>query len=182
MKVIFSLCFLVFLIQLSVEARLGDTIDISRERYGMPIVSPADKMNPLMGNAQNESYSYKGWRIRVAYINNHAVRMFYVRESKPDVSPMLQDYEIEAILEAEIHGGSWIKLRKKSLLEEAIFRTNHPNKLFVFARSSWKNTNGCIAYSPGGMTLYVDSPDATKWEITMANAKAEKRKQDTPDF
>ena len=175
----FSVCLLV---PNNANARLGDTAEVSQQRYGKPIIYPADKMNPLMKNAREESYSYKGWRIRVAYINDHAVRMLYARESKPDVSPILQDYEIQAILKAEIHDGTWEKLRKKSLVEEAILKTNHPNKMFVFAQASWRNTNGCIAYSPNGMTLYIDSPDATKWENTMTNAKAEKRKQDTPDF
>jgi hypothetical protein len=163
-------------------ARLGDTVEVAEKRYGKPTNDPAGKFNPLIKNVINEMYKYKGWMIRVAYINDHAVRMLYARELKPGQSPFLQDYEIKAILKAEAHGGAWETLRKKSLLEEAIFKTDHPNKMFVYAKSSWRNSNGCIAYSPNGMSLYVESPAAMMWESTMANAKVQKRKQDVPDF
>lgn len=183
MKNILLILFLVCLSFPTVTfARLGDTVDVSEKRYGKPIINPADKVNPVMKNVRNESYSYKGWRIRAAYINDHVVRIQYVRESKPDISPLLQDYEIQAILKAEAHGGTWEKMRKKSLVEEAIFKTNHPNKNFVHAKASWKNTNGCIAYTPIGILLYVESPDASRWESAMANAKVEKSKQDVPEF
>lgn len=174
--------FVCLLLPIQAHARLGDSIQQSQKRYGKPITTAANKINPLMKDARDESFKYKGWIIRSAFINKHAVRIRYSKESKPDSSPMLQDYEVAAILKAESHGGTWERLRKKSLLEEAFFKTNHPNKSFVHAKASWRNTNGCIAYTPIGMGLYVESPDAARWEKTMANANLEKRKQNVPEF
>lgn len=171
-----------FLSPWDVNARLGDSVEVSQRRYGLPVTSAADKVNPIMKDLLVETYNYKGWTIKAAYLNNHTVRILYGRKPQPDLSPFLQDYELDAILNAEAHGGTWTRLRKKSIVEEAFLPTKHPNKMFVHAQKAWLNTNGCIAYTPNGMSLYIDTPDATKWETTMSQAKVEKRKLETPDF
>ena len=183
MKKVFLIILLSSLLSpLDVNARLGESVEVSQKRYGRPATTPADKVNPIMKDLPVETYNYKGWTIKVAYLNNHTVRILYGRKPQPDLSPFLQDYELDAILKAEAHGGTWTRLRKKSLLEEALLPTKHPNKMFVHAQKAWLNTNGCIAYSPNGMSLYIDAPDATKWESTISQAKVEKRKLETPSF
>jgi len=102
----------------TVSARLGETVEENQARYGQPVKNYQDTKSPLLKNADNRTYHYQGWKIRIGFFNDHAVRIFYGKLPKPNTTQQLKSYEIEAVLKAEAHGGKWKKLRPASLLAE----------------------------------------------------------------
>ena len=91
------------------EHRLGATADQFVAQYGAPQHSSSlDKNFPLLEGAIHHSYAYEGWRIRAAFIppDGPAVRMEYSKLIKGGVSPVIQDYETEAIMNASTPPGT----------------------------------------------------------------------------
>ena len=159
-------------------ARLGESIETNQARYGSPMKNIQDKRFPILKNAVNKTYHYQGWQIRVGYINDHAVRMFYAKLPKSGETQVLKADEIEAVLKAELHGGKWKKLRAATLFS----RKNSGNRFFDHAHLRWVNTNKCLAYSTNRMNLYVDAPEAIIWEQALINEKEVQRKENIPKF
>jgi hypothetical protein len=91
------------------EDRLGGTADQFAARYGPPQDSPAlDKNFPLLEGATHHTYEYEGWKIRAAFVesNRRAVRMEYSKIIKTGVGPRIQDYELQAIMNANMPAGT----------------------------------------------------------------------------
>ena len=87
------------------EHPLGGTADQFLARYGAPQDSPSlDNSFPLLHGAIHHTYTYEGWRIRAAFLapDGPAVRMEYSKIIKAGVSPTIQDYELQAIMTANI--------------------------------------------------------------------------------
>jgi hypothetical protein len=89
-------------------ARLGETEAQSQARYGEPrpeLIGADEK--PLLEGAKELAYKFEDWRIRVAFLNNVAVRLQYIH--LPDASGLkkISDLEAESILEAEKGKFSW---------------------------------------------------------------------------
>jgi hypothetical protein len=159
-------------------ARLGETIETNQARYGNPVKNIRDTISPILKAATNKTYHYQGWQIRIGYINDHAVRMFYARLPKSGETQVLKPDEIEAILKAELHGGKWKKMRAGTLFS----RTNSGNSSFDHAHLRWVNTNKCLAYSTNRMNLYVEASEAIIWEQSLKNEKEVQRKENIPKF
>lgn len=178
---IFSL--VIFLCWSSVAfARLGESVVENQARYGNPVKDHRNTTSPLLKSAENKTYHYQGWQIRIGYINGQAVRMFYGKLPKKGGSQVLKPDEFQAILKAESHGGTWKDLGRSSLLGIALRPKKSGNRLFDHARLRWVNSNNCIAYSTNRMGLYVESPEAVIWEQALANEKDVKRKESIPQF
>jgi hypothetical protein len=176
-KGLFILLFLIAIPSLAL-GRLGETEQQTLSRYG-ELLKNWDYLPPILNKAVTRSYKFQGWAIRVAYLNGHAVRIVYSKLSGPNVSPQLKDDEINAVLNAEVHGGEWKKIQPGTLFG----RKESGNKLFDFAIHRWVNTNKNIAYIPlAGLSLYVETPIAAMWEQTLENDKEVKRKESIPNF
>src|SRR4051794_18896077 len=90
----------------SVDARIGETSIQFADRYGRPkdtnLTAIVDKSSPLLEGAIHHTYEYQGWKIRAAFLqlDGPAVRMDFQKLSAPGVSPVIQDYELQAIAAA----------------------------------------------------------------------------------
>ena len=136
-------------------------------------------MTPILKNAVSKTYHYQGWKIRAGYLDGTAVRVSYGKMTQAETPAQLKDDEIAAILNAKAHGGKWEKIPAMSLLNQK--RTG--NNLFDGSQRRWVNTNGSIAYVLlGNKTIFVESPDAGKWEQRQERAKEEQRKGSIPKF
>lgn len=90
------------LLSSSALARLGETEAESTKRYGAPtttLAAPTDKT--LLEGAKEVTYSYEGWRVRVAFLNGKAARMEYAKLPEGGALKKLSETEVNAILEAE---------------------------------------------------------------------------------
>ena len=159
-------------------ARLGESVEHSQARYGNPVENIQDTISPILKTASSKTYHYQGWQIRIGYINDHAVRMFYAKLPKSGETQVLKADEIEAVLKAELHGGKWQKLRAATLFS----RKNSGNSSFDHAHLRWVNTNKCLAYSTNRMNLYVEAPEAIIWEQALINEKEVQRNENIPKF
>jgi hypothetical protein len=160
------------------HARLGESVEANQARYGSPVKNSNDTRSPILKSAVNKTYHYQGWQIRVGYINDHAVRMFYAKLPKSGETQVLKTDEIEAVLKVELHGGKWKKLRAATLFN----RKNSGNKSFDHAHLRWVNTNKFLAYSTNRMNLYVEAPEAIIWEQSLRNEQEVQRKENIPEF
>jgi hypothetical protein len=180
----YMVCYLTLLFFLSLvfssiaHARLGESVEENRARYGSPVENSYDTRSPILKSAANKTYHYQGWQIRIGYINDHAVRMYYAKLPKTGETQLLKADEIKAVLKAELHGGKWKKLPAATLFS----RKNSGNKFFDNAHLRWENTNKCLAYSGNRMNLYVDAPEAIIWEQALVNEKEVQRKENIPKF
>ena len=62
-------------------ARLGETEEQSRRRYGEPL-QPGDdhfRAQPVLKSAVTRTYSYRGWWIRPAFVDGRTVRLTYTK-------------------------------------------------------------------------------------------------------
>jgi len=105
------LCILLVFSRETLLARLGETPDQFAARYGPPKDSPAAKIAdqnfPLLEGAIHHTYEYEGWRIRAAFVapDGPAVRVDY-QKVKSGISPIIQDYELQAIMAANTPAGT----------------------------------------------------------------------------
>lgn len=160
-------------------ARIGETEAKNQSRYGRPVKDFRNTNSPILKGAENKTYHYQGWQIRVAYLDRVAVRMMYGKLPKPGTTQQLKMDEIEAVLQAEAHGGQWKKLKPASLFSPK----NSGNKTFDHAQLRWMNTNKMMAYCPlGNFSLYVESLNATQWEKARTAKKEQQRKNAIPRF
>jgi hypothetical protein len=161
------------------SARLSETEEQSKQRYGDPINKDVDRLNisPMIDGAVHHTYKYQGWRIRCAFVEGKAVRITYMKEGGKDVKPAIQDDELLAILEGEVGGGKWQK--KSSMpgnLGEALLGSLVKGTEFI-------NTNGNTARLEfGRLIVNFESPAAAVFIKARDEAKEQKRKATIPKF
>lgn len=150
--IIFLVCFLSICIN-NANARLGETREQSRERYGDPVLLAISA--PLIEGITNTEYHYNGWRIRVAFLNGIAEHISYIKlclASNPREA-ILKKKDIKAILMGEIAGGKWYKIKRGA----KVTNNKRFQNRFNICQEVWKNTNGAIAYSNSGFFLRIVS-------------------------
>jgi hypothetical protein len=92
-------------------ARLGETADQFAGRYGTPKDTPGskimDKNFPLLEGAIYHIYEYQGWKIRAAFAqpDGPAVRIDYSKILAAGVNATIEDYELQAIMNADTSAG-----------------------------------------------------------------------------
>jgi len=173
--------FLFFLILPSfAQARLGETEEENSIRYGTPFQNPpSSNSSALLKNSSSQIYHYKGWQIQVAFLNDHAVRIRYSKLPQKGSTQVMHKDEINTILQAEVHGGSWKNIGKKSFFT----KYKKGDQIFQNAQTRFVNSNGSRAYlTPGHMNLYIDSQEAILWEQTMVDEQEIQRKENIPSF
>ena len=170
------------------EHRLGATADQFVAQYGAPQDSSSlDKNFPLLEGAIHHSYAYEGWRIRAAFIppDGPAVRMEYSKLIKGGVNPVIQDYELEAIMNANTRPGTTWK-------EIAYNNPDSPNKglskIFegyfagIAGEKMWQRSDGATLWLLSKITVRLELPAAHEYEAKLKAEKDEKARQSVPQF
>lgn len=170
------------------ERRLGETADQFAARYGESQDSPGlDKNFPLLEGGMHHTYEYEGWRIRAAFIrpDGPAVRMEYSKLIKAGVNPVIQEYELEAIMAANTPAGTTWK-------EIAYNNPDSPNKglskivegyfMEALGQKMWQRSDGAILWLRSKLIVRLELPAAHEYEIKLKAEKEQKARESVPQF
>jgi hypothetical protein len=146
------------------QARLGETEAQAQARYGMPTPSVigADE-KPVMVGAKEVIYTFEGWRIRAAYVNNVTVRIEYVHLPPKQ----LTEEEIKAVLDAEKGGRfAWREEKPRTGYKEL-------NALkTLFDGRIWERSDHAQAKLKANLLLVLETRDADGLEKKLAKSAA----------
>ena len=170
------------------EHPLGATADQFGGRYGTPQDSPSlDKNFPLLEGAKHHTYEYEGWKIRAAFVepDERAVRMEYSKIIKPGVTATIQDYELQAIMNANTpNGTTWKQI--------AYNNPDSPNKglgkLFesyfgdALGQKMWQRSDGAILWLRSKLIVRLELPGAREYDAKLKAEKEQKARQSVPQF
>ena len=170
------------------EHPLGATADQFGGRYGTPQDSPSlDKNFPLLEGAKHHTYEYEGWKIRAAFVepDERAVRMEYSKITKPGVTATIQDYELQAIMNANTpNGTTWKQI--------AYNNPDSPNKglgkLFesyfgdALGQKMWQRSDGAILWLRSKLIVRLELPGAREYDAKLKAEKEQKARQSVPQF
>jgi hypothetical protein len=168
--------------------RLGEDANQFAARYGAPNESPAlDKNFPLLEGASHHTYTYEGWRIRVAFVpsDGPAVRMEYSKIVTAGVNAVIQDYELQAIMTANTPpGATW----KETLYNNP----DSPNKGLgkiaegyfagVIGEKMWRRSDGAILSLRSKLIVRLELPAAHEYETKLKAEKEQKARESVPQF
>jgi hypothetical protein len=160
-QVVSALCFvfLLSLISAPAHARLGETEAQSTARYGEEkpeLIGASEK--PLLEGAKQVAYLFEGWRIRVAFLNDAAVRLEYLHLPDASGPKKIADNEIETILDAEKGRFNWRE-------EKARTGSKDLNALkTMFEGRKWERSDHALAQLVGDIVLTVQSRDVDDHE------------------
>jgi hypothetical protein len=170
------------------EDRLGGTADQFAARYGPPQDSPVlDKNFPLLEGATHHTYEFEGWKIRAAFVapDGRALRMEYSKIIKAGVSPTVQDYELQAIMNANtLAGTTWKQI--------AYNNPDSPNKGLnkmveayfgdAFGQKMWQRSDGAILWLRSNMIVRLELPAAHEHDMKLKAEKEQKARESVPQF
>jgi hypothetical protein len=170
------------------EDRLGGTAEQFAVRYGAPKESPGlDKSFPLLEGAIHHTYEYEGWKIRAAFVESdgRAVRMEYSKIIKTGIGPTIQDYELQAIMNANTPTGTtWKQIGYNN--------PNSPNKglnkLFesymgnAIGEKMWQRSDGAILWLRSILIVRLELPAAREYEAKLKAEKEQKARESVPHF
>ena len=172
----------------SAARRLGETADQFAARYGAPNDSPMLDANfPLLEGAIHHTYTYEGWRIRVAFVppDCPAVRMEYSKIVKAGVNAVIQDYELQAIMTANTAPGTTWK-------EIMYDNPDSPNKGLskiaegyfagVIGQKMWQRSDGAILSLRSKLIVRLELPAAHEYEMKLKAEKEQKARESVPQF
>jgi hypothetical protein len=175
----------------TILARLGETADQFAARYGAPNDTSAsnilDKNLPLLEGAIHHTYEYEGWRIRAAFLepNGPAVRMDYSKQIKGGVNPIVQDYELQAIMTANTPDGTTWK-------QIAYNNPDSPNKglskMFegyfagLTGERMWQRSDGAILWLRSKLIVRLELPAPREYETKLKAEKEQKDRASVPHF
>jgi hypothetical protein len=144
-----------------------------------------DKASPLIEGAIHHTYEYKGWEIRGAFLqlDGPAVRMDFRKLGGPGISPVIQDYELQAITSANL-------AERTSWKPMAYDNPDSPNKglakmaegLFAVGQKMWRRTDGAILWLRNPLMVRLELPAAREYEQQLKAAKEQKVRASVPQF
>jgi len=157
-------------------ARLGETEEQSRRRYGEPL-QPGDdhfRAQPVLKGAITRTYSYRGWWIRPAFVEGRTVRLTYTKIEGRGLNPAIQAEELDTLLKDEAGQGTWRK--QTAAPEDAV-----PLQAgYSLQGTDFINTNGNHARLEVGHTVVTfETPAAPSLELR-ALAKERQAKANSP--
>jgi hypothetical protein len=175
----------------SAEAGIGESPLQLANRYGAPkdsqVTRMADKTFPLVEAAIHHTYEYQGWKIRAAFlqVDGAAIRMDYQKMSAAGVSPIIQEYELQAIAGANTPPGmSW----RKAMYDNP----DSPNKGLAKAaedfigdavgQKMWRRSDGAILWLRSNMIVRLELPAARQYEAQLKATKEQKARASVPKF
>lgn len=175
----------------SADARLGETPIQFADRYGRPkddsLTKILDKNSPLIEGAVHHVYEYQGWKIRAAFLqlDGPAVRIDYQKLSGAGVSPVVQDYELQAIATANTPSGmSW----KKIMYDNPASPNKGVAKLVegflgdAGGQKMWQRTDGAILWLRSNLIVRLELPAARQYEERLKPTKEQKARASVPNF
>ncbi len=144
--------------------RLTDTEQQLTARYGLPKKLAAASLHPLVEGAKELTFKYQDWRIRCALLT------------------FIQDFERDAILEAEGGAGAW-KAVTMGPLSANPEKTIQNLFLHTISGKHWVRQDGATATVPtGALQLLHELPQARKYEAEYKAIKQERLKSKVPSF
>lgn len=146
----------------SVEARLGETEQQAKARYGEPVeglLMATDK--PLLPGSKELVYNFQGWRVRSAFVNGVTHRIEYAKIPDGGAKP-LTDAELEALLEAEKGAYKW-REQKPRTGYEALNQLQE-----ALAGKAWERSDHADARLLLKLVFVAQSKDAEKFEKELA--------------
>lgn len=188
-KSLIALCLI--LLAGSAEARIGETPIQFADRYGSPkdtsLTAITDQASPLLRGAIHHTYQYQGWRIRAAFLqlDGPCVRMDLQKTSAAAGSPIIQDYELQAIAAANTPPGmSWKRIPYDNF--------DSPNKgLAKLAESAfagaagekmWRRNDGAILSLRSNLIVRLELPAAREYEAQLKSSAEQKARASVPQF
>jgi hypothetical protein len=167
------------------QARLGDTLDQAEERYGLP---KSEKIpvatKPLLEGAIERTFRFEGWRIRTAFLKASDGNEYIVREQfwKEKDGPLLKDFEVKALLEAEANGQVW-KAKERGDASANPVKTIQNQLAQNLEGHTWTRTDRATAnLGTVGTHLSLELPQAKKWEADLKAITDAKAKAAVPNF
>ncbi len=170
------------------KARLGETALQCADRYGAPkddVVSKTrDKTSPLLAGAIHHVYEYQGWRIRAAFltVDGPAVRMEFSKIFGPGVQHRIQDYELQAIMQANASLYTW----KPAAYRNPNSSVNPLSQAIggaLMGQKMWQRTDGALLSHSGiGNTVRLELPAARAYEAKLKEEQERKTRAAVPRF
>jgi hypothetical protein len=191
MRFIRILCVFLIFSCATALARLGETADQFAARYGAPKDTPAseisDKNFPLLEGAIHHTYEYEGWRIRAAFVeaNGPAVRMDYSKSIMAGVNPMIQDYELQAIMTANTPSGTtWkqIAYNNPDSANKGISKFFESYLGGAIGEKMWQRNDGAILWLRSKLIVRLELPAAHEYEAKLKAEKEQKARASVPQF
>jgi hypothetical protein len=164
-----------FILSVSAQARLGETEAQSDVRYGPSkpeLIGAGEK--PLLEGAKEAAYLFEGWRIRVAFLKDAAVRLEYLHVSDGSGPKKITDKEIETILDAEKGRFSWREEKARTGSKELnVLKT-------IFEGRRWERSDHAQARLAGDMLLTVQSREVDDYEKRVGKQTGKQPGRATP--
>ena len=172
-------------------ARLGETADQFAGRYGTPKDTPGSKISdknfPLLEGAIHHTYEYQGWRIRAAFVqpDGPAVRMEYSKTIKAGVNATIQDYELQAIMNANTPAGmTW----KQTAYNNPNSANSGLSKFFesylgnAVGEKMWQRSDDAILWLRSKLIVRLEVAAAREYEVRLKAEKEQKARASIPQF
>lgn len=155
-----------------VKAKLGESQDETILRYGKR-AGRSLSTEPLLPGALEHEYHYKGWLIRVAFVDGKVVRQSFQKMGSN--SGAIVDIELEAILEPEGGKSTWQAVPEPEAGSTAGSEA---------AAKRWLRAadNATATLLNAGLTFVVESPAAAEFERKMKAERDEGAKKALPKF
>jgi hypothetical protein len=161
------------------HARLGESPNETKARYGSPVNESGIIMLPLFEGTFEQRYLHNGWRIRVAYLENQSIMIAYMKVVRQGTQEArLRDDEIQAILNAEAGGHYWKEMKRGAELT----KSKKFQGMFNSSIKLWIHPNGSIACVPVNNVLCLISREGLTFEIQQAEMQETNRKNNIKSF
>jgi hypothetical protein len=170
--------------------RIGETPIQCIERYGPPKDTPMskamDKASPLIEGAVHHTCEYQGWKLRVAFLqlDGPAVRIEYQKLANGQ-SPMIKDYELKAIMDANTPPGmAWkqIPYTNPDLPNTGLQKFTQPLAGALVGEKMWQRNDGAILWFRSNIIVRVELPAAREYEAQLKQQKDQKARASVPHF
>jgi len=182
------LCLLVSAAGLA-NARLGETPIQFADRYGSPkdsqLTKITDTNSPLLERAIHHTYEYQAWKIRAAFLqlDGPAVRMDFQKLSSAGASPVIQDYELQAVASANTPSGmSWKRMAYDNPDSHNTGLAKLAEGMFAVGQMMWQRTDGAILWQRSHLMVRLELPAARQYEAQMKTLKDQKARASVPNF
>jgi len=167
------------------HARLGETREQAEARYGLPKSEKTARFQtPLIEGAREITFLYQGFRIRCALLPATDGREYIVREEylRKDGSPVIKDFERDAILAGEGNGMEWSDEKMGPLSLDPV-KTLQNQFAHALMGQNWRRTDGALAiHGIGGFPVRLELPQAANWEAQIKAAKDQAARANVPKF
>ena len=183
----FSACLFISLVCCRpLQARLGEDEIQCEERYGFAKKEfvANDKTFPLItgDGTITRTYLYQGWRIRIGFLDDVAVREEYYKAAQPGKPITIADFECRAVLEGEKGSAAWQPKGMK--LSVSIPKVLQDHLRSMLLGTFWIRSDGTATamLDVAGMHMSFESIAAIQHDEAMKQADELKQRASVPQF